>query len=228
MLTRSLVASAVSATRQPRSNESDMTTADKMFSDFRAAHERGEQLNLADCLAGFSGDERDELEARINRYLIEDAPLRRYDAAEFAREQQTPAMQRAAELFDNAAETNLVAARERAGLTLDELAAAVLANAGLGADKAEQAKAADYLGQLEQGTLPRLTQRVRDAVRSVLDTDPASSFARPEYGFAFRLSARDEAAPDESIELAELLLDAMSTPSPRDWDEVDELFLSDD
>jgi len=137
-------------------------------------------------------------------------------------------MQRAAELFDEAAATNLVAARERAGLTLDELAAAVLANAGLGADEAEQAKAADYLGQLEQGTLPRLTQRVRDAVRSVLDTDPASSFARPEYGFAFRLSERDEAAPEESIERAELFLDAMSTPSPRDWDEVDELFLSDD
>ena len=205
-----------------------MTTADKMFSDFRAAYERGERANVADFLAGVSDDERDELEARINRYLIEEAPLRSYDAAEFAREQQTPVMQRAAELFDEAAETNLVAARERAGLTLDELAAAVLANAGLGADKAEQAKAADYLGQLEQGTLPRLTQRVRDAVRSVLDTDPASSLARPEYGFAFRLSARDEAAPDESIELAELLLDAMSTPSPRDWDEVDELFLSDD
>ena len=205
-----------------------MTTADKMFSEFRAAYERGERANVADFLAGVSDDERDELEARINRYLIEEAPLRSYDAAEFAREQQTPVMQRAAELFDEAAETNLVAARERAGLTLDELAAAVLANAGLGADKAEQAKAADYLGQLEQGTLPRLTQRVRDAVRSVLDTDPASSFARPEYGFAFRLSARDEAAPDESIERAELLLDAMSTPSPRDWDEVDELFLSDD
>ena len=205
-----------------------MTTADKMFSEFRAAYERGERANVADFLAGVSDDERDELEARITRYLIEDAPLRRYDAAEFAREQQTPVMQRAAELFDEAAATNLVAARERAGLTLDELAAAVLANAGLGADKAEQAKAADYLGQLEQGTLPRLTQRVRDAVRSVLDTDPASSFARPGYGFAFRLSARDEAAPDESIELAELLLDAMSTPSPRDWDEVDELFLSDD
>ena len=205
-----------------------MTTADKMFSDFRAAHERGEQLNLADCLAGFSGDERDELEVRITRYLIEEAPLRSYDAAAFAREQQTPAMQRAAELFDEAAETNLGAARERAGLTLDELAAAVLKQAGVGADDAEQAKAADYLGQLEQGTLPRLTGRVRDAVRSVLGTDPASSFARPEYGFAFRLSARDDVASDESIERAELLLDAMSTPSPRGWDEIDELFLSDD
>ena len=228
MLTRSLAASAASAKRQPRSNESDMTTADKMFSDFRAAYERGERANVADFLAGVNAGERDELEARINRYVIEDAPLRRYDAAEFAREQQTPAMQRAAELFDKAAATNLVAARERAGLTLDELAAAVLANAGLGADKAEQAKAADYLGQLEQGTLPRLTQRVRDAVRSVLDTDPASSFARPGYGFAFRLSARDDVASNESIERAELLLDAMSTPSPRGWDEVDELFLSDD
>ena len=205
-----------------------MTSADKMFSDFRAAYERGERTNVADCLAGVSGDERDELEARINRYLIEEAPLRSYDAAEFAREQQTPVMQRAAELFDEAAATNLVAARERAGLTLDELAAAVLANAGLGADKAEQAKAADYLGQLEQGTLPRLTQRVRDAVRSVLGTDPQSSFARPGYGFAFRLSARDDVASNESIERAELLLDAMSTPSPRGWDEVDELFLSDD
>ena len=228
MLTRSLVASAASATRQPRSNESDMTTAEKMFSDFRAAYERGERTNMADYLAGVGADERDELEARITRYLIEDAPLRSYDAAEFAREQQTPVMQRAAELFDQAAEANLVAARERAGMTLDELAAAVLKQAGVGADEAEQQKAAGYLGQLEQGTLPRLTGRVRDAVRSVLGTDPASSFAGPEYGFAFRLSARDDVASDESIERAELLLDAMSTPSPRGWDQVDELFLSDD
>ena len=205
-----------------------MTTADKMFSDFRAAYERGERANVAECLAGVSADERDELEARITRYLIEDAPLRSYDAAEFAREQQTPLMQRAAELFDEAAETNLVAARERAGLTLEELATAVLEKTGLGGDQAEQQKAAGYLGQLEQGTLPRLTERVRDAVRSVLGTDPASSFARPEYGFAVRLSARDEAAPDESIERAELLLDAMAAPSPRGWDEVDELFLSED
>ena len=205
-----------------------MTTADKMFSDFRAAYERGERANMADYLAGVGADERDELEARITRYLIEEAPLRSYDAAEFAREQQTPVMQRAAELFDEAAEANLVAARERAGMTLDELAAAVLEKTGLGGGQAEQQKAAGYLGQLEQGTLPRLTERVRDAVRSVLGTDPASSFAGPEYGFAFRLSARDEAAPDESIERAELLLDAMAAPSPRGWDEVDELFLSED
>ena len=62
----------------------------------------------------------------------------------------------------------------------------------------------------------------------MLGTDPQSSFARPGYGFAFRLSARDDVASNESIERAELLLDAMSTPSPRGWDEVDELFLSDD
>jgi hypothetical protein len=205
-----------------------MTTAEKMFSDFRAAYERGERANMADYLAGVGADERDELEARITRYLIEDAPLRSYDAAEFAREQQTPVMQRAAELFDQAAEANLVAARERAGMTLDELATAVLEKTGLGGDQAEQQKAAGYLGQLEQGTLPRLTERVRDAVRSVLGTDPASSFASPEYGFAFRLSARDEAAPHESIDRTKMLLDAMAAPSPRGWDEVDELFLSDE
>lgn len=205
-----------------------MTTAEKMFSDFCAAYERGERANMADYLAGVGADERDELEARITRYLIEDAPLRSYDAAEFAREQQMPVMQRAAELFDQAAEANLVAARERAGMTLDELATAVLEKTGLGGGQAEQQKAADYLGQLEQGTLPRLTERVRDAVRSVLGTDPASSFDSPEYGFAFRLSARDEAAPHESIDRAKMLLDAMAAPSPRGWDEVDELFLSDE
>ncbi len=205
-----------------------MTTADKMFSDFRAAHERGERPNVADCLAGVSAGEREPLEARINRYLIEEAPLRSYDAAAFALEQQTPVMLRAAELFDEAAAANLVAARERAGLTLGELAAAVLENAGVRADQAEQQKAADYLGQLEQGTLPRLNQRVREAVRSVLGADPAASFARPDYGLAFRLSVRDQEAPEESIERAELLLDALSTPSPRGWDDVDELFLSDD
>lgn len=205
-----------------------MTTGEQLFSDFRAQFESGARPNVADFLAEADDADRRALEARIDRYLEEDAPLRSYDAAEFARAQGTPVMKQAAALFEQAAETNLVAARERAGLTLEELAAAVLEKSGIGADEAEQQKAAGYLGQLEQGTLPRLTGRVRDAVRSVLGTDPASSFARPEYGFAFRLSVRDEAAPDESIERAELLLDAMSTPSPRGWDEVDELFLSDD
>ncbi|CAB4344842.1 unannotated protein [freshwater metagenome] len=205
-----------------------MTTGEQLFSDFRAQFESGARPNVADFLAEADDADRRALEARIDRYLEEDAPLRSYDAAEFARAQGTPVMKQAAALFEQAAETNLVAARERAGLTLEELAAAVLEKSGIGADEAEQQKAAGYLGQLEQGTLPRLTGRVRDAVRSVLGTDPASSFARPEYGFAFRLSVRDEAAPDESIERAELLLDAMSAPSPRGWDEVDELFLSDD
>jgi hypothetical protein len=205
-----------------------MTTGEQLFSDFRAEFESGARPNVADFLAEADDADRRALEARIDLYLEDEAPLRSFDEAEFAAAQETPVMKQAAALFEQAAQTNLVAARERAGLTLDELAAAVLESAGLGADKAEQAKAADYLGQLEQGTLPRLTGRVRDAVRSVLGTDPASSFARPEYGFAFRLSARDDVASDESIERAELLLDAMSTPSPRGWDEVDELFLSDD
>ncbi len=205
-----------------------MTTGEQLFSDFRAAFERGERPNVADFIAEAGGSDRRALELRIDRYLVEEAPLRSYDAAEFAREQETPVMQRAAELFRDAAATDLVAARERAGLTLDELAAAVLDKAGVGGDRAEQQKAAGYLDQLEQGRLPRLTQRVREAVLAVLETDPAASFSRPEYGFAFRLSVSDEAAPDESIDRAELLLEAMSTPSPRQWDEVDELFLSDD
>ena len=205
-----------------------MTTGEQLFSDFRAEFESGEQPNVADFLASADGADRAALEARIDRYLEEEAPLRSYDAAEFAREQETPVMRRAAELFSEAAETNLVAARRRAGLTLDELAAAVLENAGLAAGEAEQRKAADYLGQLEQGTLPRLSGRVRDAIRSVLGADPTAGFARPDYGFAFRLSVRDQDAPAESIESAELLLQAMSTPSPRGWDEVDELFLSAD
>ena len=205
-----------------------MTTGEQLFSDFRAEFESGARPNVADFLAEADDADRRALEKRIDLYLEEEAPLRSYDAAEFARAQETPVMKQAAALFAQAAETNLVAARERAGLTLEELAAAVLEKTGIGADEAEQQKAAGYLGQLEQGTLPRLTARVRDAVRSVLDTDPASGFARPEYGFAFRLSARDDVASNESIERAELLLDAMSTPSPRGWDAVDELFLSDD
>ena len=205
-----------------------MTTGEQLFSDFRAEFESGARPNVADFLAEADDADRHALEKRIDLYLEEEAPLRSFDATEFVAAQETPVMKQAAALFVQAAETNLVAARERAGLTLDELAAAVLEKTGIGADEAEQQKAAGYLGQLEQGTLPRLTARVRDAVRSVLDTDPASSFARPEYGFAFRLSARDDVASNESIERAELLLDAMSTPSPRGWDEVDELFLSDD
>ena len=101
-----------------------MTTGEQLFSDFRAEFESGARPNVADFLAEANDADRRALEARIDLYLEDEAPLRSFDAAEFAAAQETPVMKQAAALFEQAAQTNLVAARERAGMTLDELAAA--------------------------------------------------------------------------------------------------------
>ncbi len=205
-----------------------MTTSEKIFADFCAAYERGEQPNLGDCLAAASDGGRAGLEARIDRYLIEQAPPRRYDAEAFASELERPVMKRVAQLFAERAAVDLGAARSRAGLSLDELAGALLTEAGVGDGAEQRAKAADYLGRLEAGSLAMLSGRVRDALRKILDVDPAAGFQRPDYGFAFRMSTSSHQPSAENIELAEMLVDAATTPSPLGWDEVDELFLSGD
>ncbi len=205
-----------------------MTTSEKIFADFCAAYERGEQPNLGDCLAAASDGERAGLEARIDRYLIEQAPLRRYDAQAFSRELERPVMKRVAQLFAERAAVDLGAARSRAGLSLDELAGALLTETGVGDGAEQRAKAADYLDRLEAGSLAMLSGRVRDALRKILDVDPAAGFQRPDYGFAFRMSTSSGEPSAENIELAEMLVDAATTPSPLGWDEVDELFLSGD
>ncbi len=205
-----------------------MTTSENIFADFCAAYERGEQPNLGDCLAAASAADRRGLEARIDRYLIEQAPPRPFDADAFARELERPVMKRVAQLFAERAAVDLGAARSRAGLSLDELAGALLTEAGVGDGAEQRAKAADYLDRLEAGSLAILSGRVRDALRKILDVDPAAGFQRPDYGFAFRMSTSSAEPSAENIELAEMLVDAATTPSPLGWDEVDELFLSTD
>ena len=227
MLIRLRGDSAMTAVRQG-SGESDMTTVEKMFADFCAAYERGEQPNLGDYLAATSGADRRGLEARIDLYLIEQAPSRPFDADAFARELERPVMKRVADIFAERAAVDLGAARARAGLSLDELAGALLAAAEVEDGAKQREKAAEYLGRLEAGSLAILTGRVRDALRTILDVDPAASFERPDYGFAFRMRASSIEPSADNIELAEMLIDAATTPSPLGWDEVDELFLAND
>ncbi len=216
---------------QRGSSDRDMTTTERLFEDFRAAFERGDRPNLGELLASATAEQRPELEDRIERYLLEEAPMRRYDAEAFAAEQETALMQSAADLFTDAFALQPSRARERAGLSVDELAARVLAEAGLADDSKNRSKAAEYLGQLEEGTIPRLSSRIRETLRLVLGAEVilALAPAPPQSpGVAFRLSTSDQSPPEKSVQRAEMMLDALSTESPRGWDEVDELFLSAD
>ena len=77
------------------------------LAEFRAAYERGEKVNTADYLAAVPASQRAYLEQEIDRYLIEESPLRPYDAADFAKFQESELGQKAAELFDQAAQEHL-------------------------------------------------------------------------------------------------------------------------
>ncbi|MSX02121.1 MAG: hypothetical protein F2813_03060 [Actinobacteria bacterium] len=208
-----------------------MTTTERLFEDFRAAFERGERPNLGDLLESVSADQRAELEQKIERYLVDEAPLRSYDATAFAAEQQTPLMESAAEIFSDAFALQPSRARERAGLSIEELAEQVLVKTGMADDAANRSKATRYLEQLEAGTLPRLGSKVREALRSVLGAEVILAVmpAPPQSpGIAFRASLSDQAPPEQSVQRAEMIVDALSVESPADWDEVDDLFLSAD
>ena len=77
------------------------------LAEFRAAYERGEKVNTADYLAAVPASQRAYLEQEIDRFMIEESPLRPYDAADFAKFQESELGQKAAELFDQAAQKHL-------------------------------------------------------------------------------------------------------------------------
>lgn len=75
------------------------STVDKHFAHFCLAYECGKQPNYGDYLDDVGTENRAALDAKIEYYLLEDAPVRRWDAERFDEDLDRPVMHRVAELY---------------------------------------------------------------------------------------------------------------------------------
>jgi transcriptional regulator with XRE-family HTH domain len=212
-----------------------MSGTDRILSEFIDAWNAGRRPRVRDYLERApEGAQRDALAEQITTWL-EVAPAPAYDEAARAAIRDEPAVR--AVLAGAGADAGLWPSvvprlRERAGLSVRELAAALLDRLGLARD-AEQ-RAAAYLSQLEQGELDagRVSRRLLDALGGLLGTGAATLADAARFGETLRPAAAGGAllrAPEGVeagvVEDIEALSRAALTPAPRAMDELDRLFL---
>jgi DNA-directed RNA polymerase specialized sigma24 family protein len=119
--------------------------------------------------------------------------------------------------------------RTRSRLTVRALAGRLSSALSLASERED--KVVGYVEQLERGELDgrRLSRGVIDALSCVLSIDTsvlegASLLGGPAPAGALFRGADADSAADVRDRL-QTLAEAMATPAPSDWDEVDELFL---
>ena len=177
------------------------------------------------------GAARDDLADQISTFLTY-APTPRYEEAAIAQLLGEPAVQAAVTAFESEASawrTLLPRLRRRAELSPSELAAEVLAAAGVGDEGRE--KATRHLEAMERGELDAtsVSDRLLAVLSRVLRMNHADLVrtGMPGAGPApaaavFRREAGEGAGLEARLDLA---ADALATPTPDAvWDEVDELF----
>ena len=147
------------------------TTIEQLLGQFVEAWNDGTRPDVRDYLARAPEDERSELAARISTWL-EVAPTPRYDDATLAEIAAEPALVSAFAEFETApAELaeRVVTLRERAGFAISDVAVRLVALFHLD----DQARAEDYLAQLEAGDLDerRLSRRLLGVVAAILGAD---------------------------------------------------------
>lgn len=206
------------------------TTIDQALGEFIEAWKAGRRPDVDDCLARVPEGERDELAAALSTWL-EIAPTPDYDEAALAQIAAEPAL---AAALDAAALDDLPVAgrvrtlRERAGLSLTDLAASVVERFKLGAPDAES-RTAGYLEELEREELnpARLSRRLVEGLAAVLGARPDALAAwgapPPAPGVVYQRS--EEHAGDAFVEEIEALSDAAMASAPKELDEIDRLFL---
>jgi hypothetical protein len=195
-------------------------TASKVFTEFVAAFERGEDPHPLTYFERLQGRERFELEGMIERYLLADAPREPYDADAFEAAKRTPAMRRvaeaAAEPVDASWPTLLPRLRAHSGLKRRDLSARLADRLGL-AGHEELVDAAYH--DMERGEIGSSTvaNEVLDALSDLLGAT------------AERLRRAGKAAtggpPHASAVFARGLApssDELALPAAADTDERDE------
>ena len=205
-----------------------MVSIDRVLSEFIDDWNAGRRPQVDAYLERVPEAERAELAEQLMSWL-ELAPTPRYDdagrdavAAEPVARQSVEAMAREAGRWPDL----LPRLRERAALSIRELATRLVATIGLASS--DEKKTERYLGQLESGSLDpaRVSRRLIDGLAAVLRVDPAllDDAGGPAFRAApvFRASTRPSAATERNMEvLAEML--TAEAPA-EDWDEVDRLF----
>lgn len=206
------------------------TTIDQALGEFIDAWKSGRRPDVDECLARVPADQRDELATRLQTWL-EIAPTPDYDEAALAAISAEPALMAAldaAALDDLPVASRVRTLRERAGLSVPDLAARVVERFKLGAPDAES-RTAGYLEELEGEELnpSRLSRRLVEGLATVLGARANALFAwgapPPAPGVVYQRS--EEHAGDAFVEEIEALSDAAMAPAPKELDEVDRLFL---
>jgi transcriptional regulator with XRE-family HTH domain len=212
-----------------------MSGTDRILSEFIDAWNAGRRPRVRAYLQRVpEGAERDALAEQVTTWL-EVAPAPRYDDAARAAIRDEPVVRAVlAGVGGDAGVWPSVVPRlrERAGLSVRELAAALVARLGLASD--DEPRAVAYLTQLEQGELDaaRVSRRLLDALGGLLGTGAATLVDAARFGEPLRPAAAGGAllrAP-EGVEAGvvddiEALSRAALTPAPRAMDELDRLFL---
>ncbi len=209
-----------------------MSDVDALLSRFIEEWNAGQRPSVEGYLNEvLEGAARDDLSDQISTFLTY-APTPHYDDATMVQLLAEPAVQAATTAFESEGSAwgaLLPSLRRQFELSPSELAAEVLAEAGLGDEGRE--KAARHLEAMEHGELDAtsVSDRLLAVLSRVLRINHADLVrtGMPGAGPAPAGAVfRREAGEDEDFEARlQLAADALATPAPAaDWDEVDELF----
>jgi hypothetical protein len=212
-----------------------MSSVEQVLARFVEDWKAGRRPQVEAYLDQVDDARRDELSELIATWM-EVAPTPELDAAAVADIHEQPGVRAVIEALGGPAglwPTMLPSLRERAGLTVRELAARVVGAVGLGSDAEE--RTAWWLGRMEHGELDprRVTRRALDAIGRALGVDAAelerAGGLRPAVA-ANLLWRADEPVQATMGSHLDVLADALAAPAqaplrdPSTADEVDRLF----
>jgi hypothetical protein len=206
-----------------------MSDVDRLFTEYVSEHRAGGEANPRSFLARASPDDRTELAALIDGYLMR-APRQQVDPESFrgsAAERTVDDLERVIGGQGGLWPALLPRLRDRIGLKRSELVKQLAEALGVG-NRSE--KVATYYHQMEQGLLPAsgVADRVLDALGQLVGE---SAQALREAGRA--VTPPGEAAAPAAAAFARHAYTEPGAPSPgatakaaagEEWDEVDELF----
>jgi hypothetical protein len=201
------------------------TDRDRILSEFIDAWNAGRRPDPDAFLARAAEPERGELERDMLEY-VRWAPTPDFDDATVAAIREEPEVVAAFERH-RAAAGWLRRAREEASLSTAQLARSLVDSLGL--DRKREGKTRAYLERAEAGELELsgFSQRLIAALTTALRVPRERFEAAIEPLTAAPAAPQfraDEVAAEAIRDDLDLMADAMSTRSQRDWDEVDELF----
>jgi transcriptional regulator with XRE-family HTH domain len=214
-----------------------MSNTDQILSEFIDAWNAGARPRVRDYLARApAGADRDDLAAQLTTWL-EVAPTPGYSEATRAEIRAEPVVRRVLAAADDDAglwPSVVPALRERAGLTVREVASRLVARFMLGDSQSAEPRTAEYLERLERGDLEpsRVSRRLLDALADLLGASPGTLRDAGALGGAFRPAAAGGTlfrADDDRGSWVADDVDAISraamAPAPAPLDELDRLFV---